>query len=57
MPWGNDKLVVGLTGGIGCGKSTTLRFFEARDWETISVDAIAADLLANDRKVVDAVEK
>ena len=54
-PWGEDKLVLGLTGGIACGKSTALRFFEERGWETTSADAIAADLLANDREVVETV--
>tara|TARA_B100000959_G_C14959211_1_gene615060 strand:+ start:546 stop:1181 length:636 start_codon:yes stop_codon:yes gene_type:complete len=56
-PWLDDKLVVGLTGGIACGKSTTLRFFESRGWGTISADAIAADLLANDLGVAEAVGK
>ena len=56
-PWAEDKLVVGLTGGIACGKSTALRFFAERGWTTASADAIAADLLANDCGVGKAVQK
>ncbi len=56
-PWEDDKLVVGLTGGIACGKSTVLQFFEGRDWETISADDIAANLLADDHAVAEAVAK
>ncbi|MGE4551006.1 MAG: dephospho-CoA kinase [Opitutales bacterium] len=56
-PWADEKLVVGLTGGIACGKSTALGFFEARGWETHSADAIVSELLANDREVADAVQE
>jgi len=55
-PWVEDKLVIGLTGGIACGKSTALRFFGERGWSTVSTDAIAADLLAKDCEVGKAVQ-
>ena len=56
-PWADEKLVVGLTGGIACGKSTALGFFKARGWETHSADAIVSELLANDQGVADAVQE
>jgi dephospho-CoA kinase len=55
--WGNDKSVVGLTGGIACGKSTALGFFEARGWATYSTDAIVAHLLAEDQELAESVRK
>ncbi len=56
-PWADEKLVVGLTGGIACGKSTALGFFKDRGWETHSADAIVSELLANDQEVADAVQE
>ncbi len=38
-------LVVGLTGGIGSGKSTAARFFAARGAPVIDTDAIARELV------------
>jgi len=37
---------VGLTGGIGCGKSTVVELFRDAGWSTIESDAIVQDLLA-----------
>lgn len=39
---------VGLTGGIGCGKSTVVGFFREAGWRTLEADAIVRDLLAQD---------
>lgn len=39
---------VGLTGGIGCGKSTVVQLFKDASWETIETDRVVADLLEND---------
>lgn len=33
-------MVLGITGGFGCGKSSVLRFFEARRWMTLDADAV-----------------
>lgn len=54
--WAGNKLVIGLTGGIACGKSTVLEFFGQRGWTVCSTDAIVADLLAHDGPVATAVQ-
>ncbi len=35
---------IGLTGGIGCGKSSVLSFFSALGWKTVDADQICHDL-------------
>lgn len=42
---------IGLTGGIGCGKSSALKIFEEKGWHTLSTDAIAHKLMAKDPEV------
>ena len=42
---------VGLSGGIGCGKSTVLGFFREAGWRTIESDAVVRELLAKNSKV------
>jgi dephospho-CoA kinase len=39
---------VGLTGGIGCGKSTVVGLFKQAGWQTIESDAIVRTLLADE---------
>lgn len=48
---------IGLTGGIGCGKSTVSKLFRERGVSTIDSDAIVHDLLAKDEETIAAVEK
>ena len=43
-----QKLLVGLTGGIACGKSTALGILRKLGWKIISTDAIVADLFQKD---------
>lgn len=43
---------IGLTGGIGCGKSTVLRLCAERGALTVESDAIVRDLLARDPEVI-----
>ena len=45
------KSVVGLTGGIACGKSAALEIFLKNGWEAISTDQLAAEILATDQTV------
>ena len=42
---------VGLSGGIGCGKSTVLWFFREAGWRTVDSDAVVRELLATDAEV------
>ena len=42
------SMVVGITGGIGCGKSTAARMFERRGFRRVDCDAIAHELVAED---------
>ena len=39
---------IGLTGGIGCGKSTVAAYFSSQGWKTINTDSVVADLLQNE---------
>ena len=45
------KFVVGLTGGIACGKSTALGQFEKLGWSVLSADNVASEILKNDAGV------
>ena len=42
---------IGLTGGIGCGKSTVVRFFAESGWNTLETDRVVAALLQKDKSV------
>ena len=46
---------VGLTGGMGCGKSTVLRQFAANGWRTVESDALVRHLLSEDAAVIAAL--
>ena len=46
-----EKIVVGLTGGIACGKSSALSRFADLGWSGISADLLAGEILASDRSV------
>lgn len=48
---------LGLTGGIGCGKSTVTRIFKEAGWKTLESDKIVADLLAEDKGVQSALRQ
>ena len=52
----SQKLLVGLTGGIACGKSTALGIFGKLGWKIISTDEIVADLLQNDYSLKKAIQ-
>ncbi|MGB1126888.1 MAG: dephospho-CoA kinase [Opitutales bacterium] len=42
---------VGLTGGIGCGKSTVVGIFSEHGWHTLESDQIVRDLLSGDASI------
>jgi dephospho-CoA kinase len=48
-------MIVGLTGGIGCGKSTAGRMFEESGWGRVDSDEIVRQLLRDDRVVIEQV--
>jgi len=52
-----EKMTIGLTGGIGCGKSTVLGLFRELGAETVETDAIVRDLLARDKDLTGRVAK
>lgn len=48
---------LGLTGGIGCGKSTVTRLFKEAGWTTLESDKIVAELLSEDAEVQAALRE
>ena len=50
-------LKLGLTGGIGCGKSTVVEIFDQMDWRTMKTDDIVHDLLATHSRVHEALRQ
>jgi len=56
LPVYSFRMLIGLTGGMGCGKSTTARFFEEEGFGSIDADAVVHALLAHDEAVTTAVE-
>ena len=50
-------MIIGLTGGMGSGKSTAARFFENQGFRRIDCDEIAHDLLREDEDVKRLIEE
>jgi dephospho-CoA kinase len=48
-------MTLGLTGGMGCGKSTALRFFAEQGWRTFDADATVRDTVLREQAVAAAV--
>lgn len=46
---------LGLTGGIGCGKTSALSRFEENGWRTVNTDLVAREFLEKDAAVKKAV--
>ncbi len=51
------SLKIGLTGGIGCGKSTVVEYFDNMGWRTIKTDEIVHRLLAANSQVHTALRE
>lgn len=49
--------IIGLTGGIGCGKSSATNFFAAHGIDIIDTDQIAHELTQPTGKAVDIIQK
>ena len=45
------KTVVGLTGGIACGKTSALKRFNKLGWAVVSADSLVAEILATNSEV------
>jgi dephospho-CoA kinase len=45
------KTVVGLTGGIACGKTSALNRFNSLGWSVVSADSLVAEILATNSEV------
>ncbi|MDR1684756.1 MAG: dephospho-CoA kinase [Elusimicrobiota bacterium] len=50
----NGKIVIGLTGAVGSGKSAALKMFEALGAQTISADALAAEFFEQNKSQIAA---
>lgn len=50
-------MLIGLTGGFGCGKSTALAFFQTYKFNTIDSDKIVENLLQNDISLIETIKK
>jgi dephospho-CoA kinase len=50
-------LIIGLTGGIGCGKSSATKFFATYGIDIIDTDEIAHELTLSRGKAMDAIKK
>lgn len=50
-------VTVGLTGGIGCGKSACLRLFGECGARTVETDAVVRELLETDRELIGDIRK
>jgi len=50
-------LKIGITGGIGCGKSTVLEYFQELGLDCLSSDAVAQELIAEDSHVISVIKE
>lgn len=48
-------MIVGITGGVGCGKSTVARAFERRGYRRLDSDRIVREEVLTEPAVVDAI--
>ena len=55
-PFTQGGLVIGITGGTGCGKTTLLTEIEKRGGLVLDCDAIYHELLQTDREMLAAIE-
>jgi len=50
------QIIIGITGGTGCGKTTALTALEALGFHIIDCDAVYHRLLETDREMLSAIE-
>ena len=56
-PFTQGSLVIGITGGTGCGKTTLLKLIAEQGGLILDCDAIYHELLASDAAMLAAIEK
>ena len=49
-------MILGITGGTGCGKTTLLKEIEARGGQVLDCDAVYHQLLTRDMELLNAIE-
>lgn len=52
-----DKVLVGITGGIGSGKTEVCRILEKEGFKVLYADQMAKDLYTTDKKLVEKIVK
>ena len=55
-PFTQGGLILGITGGTGCGKTTLLKVIEEKGGLILDCDAIYHQLLATDKALLNAIE-
>ena len=50
-------MLLGLTGSIGCGKSTALKYFQEYGAQVVDVDSLVKKLLSGDKEVQEAIDR
>ena len=50
-----ERVNLGLTGGLGCGKTTVLKLLAEQGGRVIDADEVVRDLLASDEETISAV--
>ena len=56
-PFAQGSLIIGITGGTGCGKTTLLNMIRDRGGLVLDCDAIYHELLRTDSKMLAAIEQ
>ncbi len=51
------KLIIGITGGIGSGKSTVANFYKSLGYPVLKADDIAKKIMVDDNKIVSSIKK
>ncbi len=55
--WSSTNTIVGLTGGMGCGKSTAAAFFAELGFRRLDADQVIREHLLPDQAIVQAIAK
>lgn len=50
-------MIAGITGGMGCGKSTAARMFEARGFRRLDSDALVRDRVLREPAIIEALRE